>query len=227
MVSQPEVIYRQENGKTLEPYETLYLEVPSAFLGDALQLLALRKATIEEMEHLPSHVNVQAEIPTRGLIGLENHLINLTGGRAIVSHLFKAYGPRCGPIPTRNNGVLVSMVSGIATAYALDGLQQRGRLMIRPQEDVYPGMIIGEHARAGDLPCNPTKTKQLTNVRASGADKAIQLEPPLQLSLERAIEYIAPDEYVEATPNSLRLRKKILDATQRKRAAQANAQFVS
>ena len=224
LVSRPEVIYRHENGRRLEPFEDLWLDLPDRHLGEAMQILAARKGNIDQMEHVGSRVKLDAVIPTRGLIGLESLLTNLTGGEAVLSHMFRKYAPVCGAIPSRHTGALVSMESGTTTAYALDTLQQRGRLFVGPQEVVYPGMIIGENARTDDLPCNPTRTKQLTNVRASGADKAIQLEPPIRLSLEKAIEFIAADEYVEATPRTLRLRKKLLDANQRKRASQAAKQ---
>ncbi len=220
LVSRPEVIFqRAEDGTLLEPYETLYVDVPPDTLGDILQSLAGRKAEIINMEHHPHSVLVEAVIPTRGLIGFETDLVNLTKGHGIASHLFKEYGPHKGEIPSRNNGVLVSMEPGISTAYALDTIQERGRLFIGPQVEVYEGMIIGENARPDDLPVNPCKAKKLTNMRSQGEGKGIQLAPPVELTLERALEYIAPDEYVEVTPKSLRLRKKILDATARKRAA--------
>jgi GTP-binding protein len=136
-----------------------------------------------------------------------------------MSHLFKEYGPFKGEIPTRNNGVLVSMEGGVSTAYSLDTIQERGRLFIGPQEEIYEGMIIGENARPDDMPVNPCKAKKLTHRRSQGDGKGISLQPPLVMSLERSLEYIAPDEYVEVTPKSLRLRKKILDANMRKRAA--------
>jgi GTP-binding protein TypA/BipA len=224
LVSRPEVIFqRNEAGELLEPMETLYVDVPTDNLGDILQSLAGRKAEIVNMEHNPHSVLVEAVIPTRGLIGFETDLVNVTKGHGIASHLFKEYGPHKGDIPSRNNGVLVSMESGVSTAYALDSIQERGRLFIGPQEEVYEGMIVGENARPDDMPVNPCKAKKLTNMRSQGEGKGIQLAPPLVLSLERAIEYIAPDEYVEATPKSLRLRKKILDATARKRAAAKTA----
>ena len=149
--------------------------------------------------------------------GFELLISRPSSGEGVMSHIFREYLPYLGHIPTRTSGALVSMEFGKATAYSLDNLQQRGRLFIGPQEEVYPGMVVGESSRSGDLPCNPTKTKQLTNVRASGTDKAILLEPPTQMNLERSIEFIAQDEYVEVTPNHLRLRKKILDANVRKR----------
>jgi GTP-binding protein len=220
LVSRPEVIFqRNEAGELLEPMETLYVDVPPDNLGDILQSLAGRKAEIVNMEHNPHSVLVEAVIPTRGLIGFETDLVNVTKGHGIASHLFKEYGPHKGDIPSRGNGVLVSMETGLSTAYALDSIQERGRLFIGPQEEIYEGMIVGENARPDDMPVNPCKAKKLTNMRSQGDGKGIQLAPPLVLSLERALEYIAPDEYVEATPKSLRLRKKILDATARKRAA--------
>ena len=220
LVSRPEVIFqRADDGSLLEPMETLYVDVPPENLGDILQALAARKAEIVNMEHHPHSVLVQAVIPTRGLIGFETDLINTTKGLGIMSHLFKQYGAHKGDIPSRGKGVLVSMEAGTSMAYALDTIQERGRLFIGPQEEIYEGMIVGENARPDDLPVNPCKAKKLTNMRSQGEGKGIQLAPPLQLTLERAIEYIAPDEYVEATPKSLRLRKKILDATARKRAA--------
>lgn len=221
LVSRPEVIFhRAEDGTLLEPMETLYVDVPNENLGDILQSLAGRKADIASMDHQSHSVTVNAVIPTRGLIGFETDLVNCTKGHGIMSHLFKEYAPYKGEIPMRNNGVLVAMESGISTAYSLDTIQARGRLFIGPQEEIYEGMIIGENARPDDMPVNPCRAKKLTNMRSQGDGKGIALAPPLKMTLERSLEYIAPDEYVEATPKSLRLRKKILDANQRKRAAQ-------
>lgn len=220
LVSRPEVIYhRDEKGNLLEPFEILYVDIPLENLGDILQSLAARKAEVVNMQHHPHSVLVEAVLPTRGLIGFETDLVNLTKGLGIMSHLFKEYGPHKGEIPTRNNGVLVSMEAGISTAYALNNIQERGRLFIGPQEEIYVGMVVGENSRSDDIEVNPCKAKHLTNMRSQGDGKGIQLEPPLKMSLERALEYIGPDEYVEATPKSLRLRKKLLDPTARKRAA--------
>ncbi len=220
LVSRPEVIFqRDESGSLLEPIETLYVDVPPENLGDILQSLATRKAEIVSMEHNPHSVLVEATIPTRGLIGFETDLVNVTKGHGIASHLFKEFGPHKGDIPSRAKGVLVSMEGGTSMAYALDTIQERGRLFIGPQEEIYEGMIIGENARPDDMPVNPCKAKKLTNMRSQGDGKGISLQPPLVMSLERSLEYIAPDEYVEATPKSLRLRKKILDANMRKRAS--------
>ncbi len=219
LVSRPEVIYkRDDKGSLLEPYETLTVDVPNDNLGDILQSLAGRKADITNMVHNPHSVMVEAVIPTRGLIGFETDLVNVTKGLGIASHLFKEYGPHKGDIPSRDKGVLVAMEGGVSTAYALDTIQERGRLFIGAQEEIYEGMIIGENARPDDLPVNPCKAKKLTNMRSQGDGKGISLAPPLVMTLERSLEYIAPDEYVEATPKSLRLRKKVLDANMRKRS---------
>ncbi|MGB8340834.1 MAG: translational GTPase TypA [Chthoniobacterales bacterium] len=224
MVSRPEVIFqRDENGSLLEPIENLYVEVPNENLGDVLQSIAGRKGEVVGMDHHANRVSVEAIIPTRGLIGFETDLVNLTRGEGIMSHLFREYAPFKGEIEGRNRGVLVSMEPGISTAYALNNIQARGKLFIGPQEEIYSGMIVGENARPDDLPVNPCKAKHLTNMRSQGDGKGIQLEAPLKMSLERAIEYISADEFVEVTPKSLRLRKRVLDATARKRAANAAA----
>ena len=224
MVSRPEVIFhRAENGNLLEPLENLYVDLPNENLGDILQSVANRKGEVVSMNHHATRVSIEAIIPTRGLIGFETDLLNLTRGEGLMSHLFREYAPFKGEIGGRGRGVMVSMESGVSMAYALNNIQERGRLFIGPQEDVYVGMIVGENARPEDLPVNPCKAKHLTNMRSQGEGKGIQLEAPLRMTLERAIEYIDIDEYVEATPKSLRLRKRILDATGRKRAAAAAA----
>jgi len=222
LVSRPEVIFHRENGQLMEPFESLWLEIPEECLGDVMQALAQRKGRITNMEHLEGICVLEAIVPTRGLIGFDSLLVNMSSGRAISSHMFHSYAPFAGEIPSRSSGALVAMDEGTATAYALDNIQERGRLFIGPGEDVYEGMVIGENARSGDLPVNPTRAKQLTNVRASGSDKAVVLEPPIRMSLERAIEFIADDEYVEVTPKVTRLRKKILNANMRKRASSSN-----
>jgi GTP-binding protein len=220
LVSRPEVIFKRgDNGDVLEPYESLYVDLPQENLGDIMQSLASRKADIVNMEHQTHSVTLQAVIPTRGLIGFETDLVNCTRGHGIMSHLFKEYGVHKGEIPSRNNGVLVSMENGVSTGYALESIQERGRLFVAAQEEIYEGMIVGENARPDDMPVNPCREKKLTNMRSQGEGKGISLAPPLKMTLERSIEYIAPDEYVEVTPKTLRLRKKILDANARKRAA--------
>ncbi len=219
MISRPEVIFhRAEDGKVLEPMENLYVDLPNENLGDILQSIANRRGDVVSMSHHAARVSIEAIIPTRGLIGFETDLLNLTRGEGFMSHLFREYAPFKGEIGGRGRGVMVSMESGVSTAYALNNIQERGRLFIGPQENVYAGMIVGENSRPEDLPVNPCKAKHLTNMRSQGEGKGIQLEAPLCMSLERAIEYIDIDEYVEATPKSLRLRKRILDATARKRA---------
>jgi GTP-binding protein len=217
LVSRPEVIMRLENGQKLEPFETLWVDTPQDRLGDLMQNLAGRKAQITNMHHHGDRVNLEAVIPTRGIIGFETDMVNLTNGRAVMSHMFKEYAPHCGPVTSRLSGTLVSMDNGVTTAFALDTLQERGKMFIKPGDEVYVGMLVGENPRAEDIPVNPTKQKHLTNMRSQGDGKGIMLEPPMVFSLEHAIEYIAQDEYVEATPKSLRLRKKILNPTQRKR----------
>jgi len=180
--------------------------------------LAFRKGQITNMVHAGNLVSVEALAPMRGLIGFETDLVNMTKGMGVMSHLFHEYGEDRGEIAARKNGSLVSMDTGEATSYALNMAQERGRLMIEPGDQVYVGMIVGENARESDIPVNPVKEKKLTNMRSQGDGKGIQLSPPLKLSLERALEYIDVDEYVEATPKNLRLRKKILDENQRKRS---------
>jgi GTP-binding protein len=222
LVSRPEVIYRKDkDGNILEPIEKLFLEIPKEATGDVMQNLANRKGEITNMSHHGDEVSIEALIPTRGLIGFETDLVNQTRGLGVISHLFHEYGPDRGEIAARKNGSLVSMENGEAMAYALNMVQERGRLMVQPGDMVYIGMIVGENARENDILVNPCRAKRLTNMRSQGDGKGIQLDAPLKLSLERALEYIGPDEYVEATPRHLRLRKKILDENQRKRAAQS------
>jgi len=220
LISRPEVIMKMNGQQKLEPFETLWVDTPNDRLGDVLQNLASRKGQITNMHHHGDRVNLEATIPTRGLIGFETDLVNVTSGRAVMSHMFKEYAPHCGAVAARSNGTLVSMDRGVTTGWALDALQERGKLFVGPGEEVYEGMIIGENPRVEDMPVNPTKEKALSNMRSTGHDEAIRLEPPIRMSLEHAIEYIAQDEFVEVTPKSLRLRKKILDPNKRKRAAQ-------
>ncbi len=217
LVSRPMVITKRINDVTCEPFETLYLDVPDDYLGPVMKSIAERKGRIEDMNAHNGRSTVQAYIPTRGLIGFEFELMNLTSGHGIHSHLFREYAPHAGHMQTRNTGTLVSTEGGEATSYALDTIQVRGKLFVTAGDLVYDGMIIGENPRTDDLPVNPCRSKQLTNFRAAGGDKGIQLTPPVKFSLERAIEYIAPDELVECTPKTLRLRKRTLDSAQRQR----------
>lgn len=224
LVSRPTVILQEdEKGKRLEPWETLYVEVPTEYSNPLLKTLHERKGVLENMETNDSsgRTLITANIPTRGIIGLEFELVNLTSGHGIMSHLFDAYKPWAGAIVARQAGSLVSMDTGVATAYSLLALEGRGTLFVGPTEDIYVGMIIGENSRADDLAVNPVKAKKLDNIRSAGKDNTTKMAPPLKFSLERAIEYIAPDELVEVTPNFLRLRKRILDPNERKRMSKA------
>jgi len=220
LIARPTVITREENGRTLEPYENLWLEIATDEVGPIMQALAERKGRVDHMSNHKSTVTLEATIPTRGLIGFEFDLMNITSGTGVMSHLFKEYGPHAGEIKTRGTGTLVSMAQGMATAYSLDSLQERGKLFITHGDEIYEGMIVGENPRAEDMPVNPTKEKQLSNVRSQGEGKGIQLTPPIRFTLERAIEYIAPDELVEVTPKNIRLRKRFLKAHERKRASE-------
>ncbi len=219
LVSRPEVLWKKDAaGNPLEPIEKLFVEIPNENMGTIMENLSFRKAEITGMNHHGNQVTIEALIPMRGLIGFETDLVNSTKGMGVMSHLFHEYGPDRGEIAARKNGSLVSMEGGEATSYALNMVQERGRLMVEPGDQIYIGMIVGENARENDIPVNPVKEKRLTNMRSQGDGKGIQLSPPLRLSLERALEYIDVDEYVEATPKNLRLRKKILDENQRKRS---------
>ncbi|MDR1190562.1 MAG: translational GTPase TypA [Verrucomicrobiales bacterium] len=219
MVSRPEVIFHKgADGELLEPYETMYVDLPSENLGDVLQNLAERKGETVNMEHQSKTVLLEVVIPTRGLIGFETDLLNLTKGMGIMSHLFKEYGPHKGDIRNRANGVAIAMEAGETTSYALAQLQERVRLFVGPAEQVYEGMVFGENSRPDDMLANPCKIKHLTNMRSQGDGKAIQLTPPLKMSLERCLEYINADEYLEITPATLRMRKKLLGTTARRRA---------
>jgi len=221
LVSRPNVITKEVDGKKCEPYETLYLEVPDDMVGGVIQALQSRKGITEMMEPRGSMTYIEVTIPTRGIIGFEFELMNLTSGHGVMSHLFKEYRPYIGRIKTRQNGALVSMAQGTAMAYALKPLEERGKLMAGPQDEIYVGQIVGECSRAGDLEVNPTKAKNLTNHRAAGKDDGMKLQPAIKFDLERAIEYIEPDEFVEATPLHIRLRKRLLDPNKRKRAEKA------
>ncbi len=221
LVSRPTVITKHIDGKTCEPFETLYLEIPEDQVGSVMKSLANRRARVENMIANNYGTTIEAVISTRGLIGFEFELVSITSGHGIMSHLFKAYEPYCGEISTRITGTLVSMENGVATPYSLDALEERGKLFIGPGDKIYGGQIVGENPRADDLPVNPTKEKHLTNHRSSGDGKGIQLSPPTRFSLERAIEYIAGDEYVDATPKTLRLRKKVLCPHERRRLAKS------
>tara|TARA_B100001093_G_scaffold136878_1_gene129421 strand:- start:571 stop:2403 length:1833 start_codon:yes stop_codon:yes gene_type:complete len=221
LVSRPTVLYKEIDGKRCEPFEQIWVEVAEEHLGGVMENLSKRKAKVTNLEHHNAGVTVEAEAPTRGIIGLESDVTTLTSGHGVISHSFLEYRPYCGEINTRLTGTLVSMDQGKSMPYALDMIQNRGKLFIAPGEEIYAGQVVGENPRKEDLPVNPTKAKQLDNMRASGSDKGIQLAPPQKFSLERAIEYIGSDELVEATPNFLRMRKRILDANIRRKIAKA------
>ncbi len=218
-LSKPEVIIKvDENNKKYEPYEIVVIDVPEIYTGNIIQELNRRKGMMESLETFSHGTSrIVYTIPTRSLIGFRSFLITESRGTAAFSSRFSHYDVFLGQISNRVNGVLVSMIDGIAVAYALWQLEERGRIFIEPGTKVYKGMIIGEHSREGDLEVNPCKEKKLTNVRASGSDEAIRLTPPIKLNLEQAIEYIEDDELVEVTPLNIRLRKKYLDPNERKK----------
>jgi GTP-binding protein len=219
-ISRPEVITKVENGVQLEPYEHLVIDVPDEFSGTVIERLGKRKAEMTSM--LPMGVGqtrIEFEIPARGLIGFRGQFLTDTKGEGVMNHSFLEFRPLTqGEVSTRQYGALISMESGEALGYSIFNLQDRGVMFIKPQDKVYVGMVIGEHSRSNDLDVNPIKGKQLSNVRSSGADEAIKLVPPRDNTLERALEWIEDDELLEITPETIRIRKKVLDPTQRKRA---------
>ena len=220
-IGKPHVITREVHGAVHEPFESLVVEVPPDKLGPVMEIVGARRGKAKEMQHRGEFTHVTFSIPARGLIGLRTRLLNATQGTAVMHHRFEGYAPLEGEIPGRANGVLVSMVPGKVVAYSLDTLQERAEMFVKPGDDVYEGMIVGENSRADDMSVNPTKEKKLTNIRAAGSDKNIILKPPRELSLEAALEYIEDNELVEVTPDAIRLRKAMLNETDRKRAARA------
>lgn len=216
-VGQPRVIFKEIDGQKCEPIEVLSIDVPEEYSGKAIELVSKRKGEMKEMTPKGDLIHLEFEIPSRGIIGLRNNLLTQTGGEAIMSHRFKAYEPFKGEIPGRIAGSLISMDTGTAIEYALDKLQDRGFFFVDPGEEIYEGMVIGEHNRPNDLVVNVTKTKKLTNMRASGSDDKMRIAPAVKFSLEEAMEYIQADEYVELTPKSIRLRKIYLNENERKR----------
>lgn len=222
-IGKPQVILQKNKGLQEEPFETLVVEAPHEWLGPVMELVGTRRGRSVQMTGHGDHTHVVFSIPARGLIGLRNRLLNATKGTAIIHHRFETYRPVAGEIPDRTNGVLVSMVTGKAVAFGLDGLQERAEMFIGPGTVVYEGMIVGENSRSGDMLVNPTKEKKLTNIRAAGSDRNIFLKPPRTFSLEAALEYIEEDELVEATPKNIRLRKVTLQATDRRRTARKNS----
>jgi GTP-binding protein len=218
-VGQPQVIIKEVDGVKHEPVEVLTIDVPEEFSGKVIELVSQRKGDLRVMEPKGDMQHLEFEIPARGIIGLRNHLLTASAGEAIVAHRFKDYEPWKGEIPQRTNGVIIAKDPGKSIAYAIDKLQDRGYFFVDPGEDVYTGMIIGEQNKAGDMVVNITQEKKLTNMRASGSDDKMRIAPAIKFSLEESMEYIQKDEYVEITPNALRIRKIHLDENTRKRAS--------
>ncbi|MBQ6087704.1 MAG: translational GTPase TypA [Bacteroidales bacterium] len=216
-VGQPKVLDKTINGQRCEPVEDLSIEVPEQFVGTAIELATRRKGALLHMEPRGDRTLLEFDIPTRGLMGLRNNLLTATQGEAIMAHRFKEYQPYKGEIDSRNNGSLVSLETGLAIAYSMNKLLDRGRFFVEPGEEIYGGQVVGEHTRERDLNVNICKTKKLTNVRAAGSDEKILLPPAVKFSLEEALEYIREDEMVEITPHHMRLRKILLDPLDRKR----------
>ena len=217
-LSAPQVIYKTIDGKKYEPMELLIVDVPEEYQGAVMQNLGKRKSEMKNMTTFhDGRVRLEYEVPSRALLGFRSQFLTLTRGEGVATFSFHGYQPYKGDIPTRIKGALVSMENGMVTTYALDALQARGILFVRPGQEVYEGMIIGEHSRDNDLDVNPCKTKKLTNIRSSGTDDAAQLAPVLIMELERCMEWIRPDELIEVTPKSIRLRKSVLKANMRKK----------
>ena len=217
-VGQPQVIYKEIDGQRCEPIEELTINVPEEFSSKMIDMVTRRKGEMTSMETRGDRVDIEFDIPSRGIIGLRTNVLTASQGEAIMAHRFKEYQPYKGDISRRSNGVMIALESGTAFAYAINNLQDRGKFFIEPQDAVYAGQIVGEHIHENDLVVNVTKSKQLTNMRASGSDEKARIVPATILSLEEALEYIREDEYVEVTPKSMRMRKIILDHTERKRA---------
>lgn len=218
-IGQPRVLVKVIDGVKNEPIEELTIDLPSDMTGTAIEAVTRRRGEMKNMEPKGDRTVLEFEIPSRGIIGLRNYMLTATQGEAIMSHRFKEYQPMKGDIPGRNNGSLISMENGTAVAYSISNLQDRGRFFVEAMEEVYEGQVIGEHTRDSDLVVNVTKTKQLTNMRASGSDEKARMAPPIKFSLEEALEYIQADEYVEVTPKSIRLRKIYRNENDRKRFA--------
>ena len=218
-VGQPQVIFREVDGVREEPIEELMINVPEEFASKMIDMVTRRKGEMTSMHNMGERVDIEFNIPSRGIIGLRTNVLTASQGEAIMAHRFKEYQPYKGEISRRSNGSMIALEGGTAFAYAIDHLQDRGKFFISPQDEVYAGQIVGEHTHENDLVINVTKAKQLTNMRASGADDKARIIPPTVFSLEEALEYIREDEYVEVTPKSMRMRKIILDHNARKRAS--------
>ncbi len=217
-VGQPSVLFKEVEGRIQEPYEYLVLDVPEAKFGPVMEVLGRRKAQMVHMEQDQGRIRAEFTVPARALFGFRTLFLTLTAGEGVMSHSFHAYGPHVGSLETRTTGSAVAMEAGVAYAYSLYRLQERIHFFIEPGTEVYVGMIVGEHVRENDLNVNVNINKKLTNIRAAGSDENIRLIPPRRFTLEEALEFLAPDELLEITPQSLRLRKRVLDPSQRKRA---------
>lgn len=217
-VGQPQVIFKTIDNVKHEPIELLTINVPEEVSGKVIELVAVRKGEMTIMERKGDRVHMEFIIPSRGIIGLRTNMLTATAGEAVMAHRFIEYAPYKGEIERRSNGSIIAMESGTAFAYAIDKLQDRGKFFIFPQDEIYAGQVVGENSKEGDMVVNVTKSKKLTNMRASGSDDKVRIVPPIVFSLEEALEYIKEDEYVEITPNSMRLRKILLDENDRKRA---------
>jgi GTP-binding protein len=216
-IGQPQVIYKEIDGVKCEPMEELTIDLPETDAGKAIETVSMRKGEMTNMEPKSDRMILKFMMPSRGIIGLRNYLLNVTAGEAVVTHRFKEYAPYRGEIPGRISGSLISMEQGEAIPYSLHNLQDRGKFFVEPSDPVYEGQVIGEHSRGGDLVVNITKTKKLTNMRATGSEEKMRIAPAVKFSLEEALEYIQSDEYVEVTPKSIRLRKIFLNENDRKR----------
>lgn len=216
-VGQPQVIIKEIDGVKCEPIEELTVDLPEEHSGTVVEAVSKRKGEMTNMEAKGDRMVINFIIPSRGIIGLRNYLLTQTAGQAIMNHRFIEFQPYKGEIPGRVNGSLISMEKGLSITYSLNNLQDRGKFFVAPNEDIYEGQVIGENSRQGDLVVNVTKTKKMSNMRSSGADEKVRLAPPIKMSLEESLEYIQGDEYVEVTPNFLRIRKILLTENQRKR----------
>ena len=217
-VGQPQVIYKEIDGMRCEPIEELTINVPQDFSSKMIDMVTRRKGELMGMDTEGERVNIQFEIPSRGIIGLRTNVLTASQGEAIMAHRYKEYQPYKGDIVRRINGSMIALETGTAYAYSIDKLQDRGKFFIDPGEEVYGGQVVGEHVHDNDLVINVTKAKQLTNVRASGSDEKARVIPKTEMSLEECLEYIKGDEYVEVTPKSIRMRKILLDHLERKRS---------
>lgn len=221
MVGQPQVIFKELDGRKLEPIEVLSVDIPGEYAGAVIEYAATRKGEMVSMDQSDGRSRLEFHIPSRGLIGFRSRMLQATGGEIVMHHRFYEYEYFKGSIPQRQNGSIVSMAQGPAVAFALDALQDRGRFFVEPGDELYGGQVIGAHSKEGDLVVNAQKSKQLTNLRAAAADRKMKLAPALKMSLEEALEYINDDEYLEVTPNHLRLRKALLSESERKKAMKA------